>query len=358
MSDTSFWNQDWMETQQKYWQSWTDLGRRALGAEASPTQKSPWEQALDHWWKAVSPATSGLAQDFMGKMMEQGKTFFRMADSFGRNMGAGGDTQSWNEALYKTLDEMQQAFGGGITEGDDAVHKMMAFWEMPFDNWQRMVSSLSPTPGDALRNMPHEQVKESLHRFLSAPGLGYAREEQASYQDLMRRTLDYQKALQEYMQFFSHLGLKSAERMRQRVQAVGEQDQPVDSARTLYDLWVGCCEEVYGEEVMTPEYAAIHGKMVNALMALKHRMAVMVDETLGTLNMPTRAELRTLQDRVQETRRENKALRHELDSLKQQVASLVRPAPPAVPRKKITARKKTAVRKTSARRTEQGAGGQ
>jgi polyhydroxyalkanoate synthase subunit PhaE len=44
-------------------------------------------------------------------------------------------------------------------------------------------------------------------------------------------------------------------------------------------------------------------------MALKQRMSVMVDESLGALNMPTRSELRTLQDRLQETRRENKRLR-------------------------------------------------
>ena len=39
---------------------------------------------------------------------------------------------------------------------------------------------------------------------------------------------------------------------------------------------------------------------------LKQRMAIMVDEALGAMNMPTRSELRTLQDRLQETRRENK----------------------------------------------------
>ncbi len=124
----------------------------------------------------------------------------------------------------------------------------------------------------------------------------------------------------------------------------------VDSARGLYDLWVGCCEEVYAEQVMTPEYARIHGRLVNALMALKQRLSIMVDETLGALNMPTRSEVRTLQDRLQETRRENKALRRDLEELKARIDTLggaestatAQTSPKTAPRRKTVAKKTAA----------------
>jgi class III poly(R)-hydroxyalkanoic acid synthase PhaE subunit len=226
-----------------------------------------------------------------------------------------------------------------------------------------MMSSLSPVPGDLLRNMPHDQVKDNLNRFLSAPGLGYAREEQSQYQDLARRTIGYQKTLQDYLGFFSNIGIKSTERMRETLEALQAEGKTIDSARTLYDTWVGCCESVYADEVQTPEYARIHGELVNAQMALKHRMSVMVDETLGALNMPTRSELRTLQDRLQETRREQKALRRELETLKKRMATQAPTGPAegaatpgtasvrdAAPRKKPAARKKAAARTKSAAR--------
>jgi class III poly(R)-hydroxyalkanoic acid synthase PhaE subunit len=295
------------------------------------------------------------------KLLDQGKMFFRMAEDLSHNYGqVPGD---WGKALEKTFGDLQSAFSGGFKDGDETLHKVMAFWEMPFDNWQRMVSSLSLTPGDALRNMPHDQVQESLHRFLSAPGLGYTREEQGQYQSLMRRGVAYQKALHDYMQFFSGLGMKSVERLRQKMQQLRGDDKAVTSARGLYDLWVGTCEEVYGEQVMTPEYAAIHGRLVNALMGVKQRMMVIVDESLGALNMPTRTELRTLQDRLQENRRENKALRIELEQLKEAVEALggapaaseapasapeTAAAPKAPVRRKATA-KKAAARKTAAK---------
>lgn len=348
MSDSGFWNNDWMETQQKYWQAWTNMNQNAMGMRKPAA--SPWENALDHWWQAVSPAAPDAGRDFMGKMLEQGKTFFRMAEELGRNLGEEPGAKNWSQVLDKTFTDMQRAFSNGPQRGDDAMHKMMAFWEMPFDNWQRMASSLSLTPGDALRNMPHDQVKEQLNRFLSAPGLGYTREEQGQYQELTRRGLEYQKALQDYMEFFSNLGIKSVERVRGKLGELGEEDKTIDSARSLYDLWVSSCEEVYAEQVMKPEYAQLHGELVNTLMALKQRMSVMVDEFLGAMNMPTRSELRTLQDRLQETRRENKALRREMDELKETVTVLQRTGTSAA-KKKAPARRKTTAKKAAVKKT-------
>jgi len=344
MTDAVTFGNDWLELQRRYWEGWTDLSRRASGA-AAPTA-NPWEAALDHWWKAVSPATPDLGRDFMTRIMDQGKSFFALADGYLKNLAAmsggglrGGATDGWT-AVSRTLEDMQKAFTGGLQGGDNASRRLMAFWELPYDNWQRLVSSMSLVPGDVLRNMPHNHLNQAL----SAPGLGYTREEQAQYQDLMRRGIEYQQALQDYMQFFSGLGAKSVSRMRDFLEA---QDKPIESARGLYDSWVSCCEQVYGEEVRTAEYARISGRLINAQMAVKQRMAIMVDEALGALNMPTRSELRTLQDRLQETRREYKALRHEVDALKRQLAggtggprpALVNTAPKAAPRKTPAARK-------------------
>ena len=366
MTKETLFNDDWLKLQQRYWDGLTEIGRKAMGLD-TVQRSNPWEAAMEQWWKAVSPAASDPAQDFMQRLMEQGKTYFSTVEKLMQGLTGADATKGW-DTLNKTFEEMQKAFTGGIGDHDDALRRMIGFWEMPLDNWQRMISSLSPMmPGDLLRNMPHDQVKDSVDRMLSAPGLGYSREEQAQYQDLIRRSMDYQRAMQEYIGFFGMLGAKSVERMRSFVQAQADGGNTIDSVRTLYDSWVSCCEAVYAEEVSTPEYARIHGQLVNAQMALKKRMSVMVDESLGALNMPTRSELRTLQDRLQETRRENKQLRHELDMIARRISGLpgggvqpsaASPAPtPAsstgLPeaRPKATAAKKTAARKKTAVKT-------
>ncbi|MES9935727.1 MAG: class III poly(R)-hydroxyalkanoic acid synthase subunit PhaE [Sedimenticola sp.] len=344
MSEQGFWNQEWMDIQQKYWQNWTDFSRQAMGGAAQP--KNPWESAMQHWWQAISPSAPDMTKDFMDKMMNQGNALFQMADQFSRNFQENGAATEWTEVMNKTFADLKQGFTGAAEAGgDDALHKMMAFWEMPLDNWQRMVSSLSLMPGDMLRNMPHGG---HLERFLSAPGLGYTREEQGQQQQMMLKVMEYQQALQEYMQFFSNLGVLAVDRMQAKVSDIAAQGKQIDSARALYDTWVGVCEEAYGEQVMTPEYAKTHGRLVNALMGVKHHMAVMVDESLGAMNMPTRTELRTLQTRMQENRREIKALKAEIAELKAIVAAQAAPKPKAAPKAKAAPKKKAAVRKKTA----------
>jgi class III poly(R)-hydroxyalkanoic acid synthase PhaE subunit len=381
MKKEALFSTDWFDIQRKYWDAWTDMSRQALSAaspqsgEAMPGTSEltkPWEAALDHWWQAFSPAAPEASRDFMQKMLDQGKVFFRMAESFMPGAADGSTSGDW-AGILKSLEDMQSRFANTIEDGGDSLHRLMAVWELPYDNWQRMASSLMPMPGDALRNMPHDPVRGHVDRMLSAPGLGYTREEQSQYQDLMRCTLDYQKALQEYLGFYSKLGVKSVERMRGYLQGVIDSGKSIDSARAIYDNWVQCCEQVYGEEVSTAEYARIHGRLINSQMALKQRMSVMVDESLGALNMPSRSELRTLQDRLQEARRENKRLRSELNVLKRQVAGIIAGAAPvnartapaasapasaptsAKPVTRPTAPastvKKTATRKTTPRRT-------
>jgi class III poly(R)-hydroxyalkanoic acid synthase PhaE subunit len=353
MSEKGMWNQDWYEIQQKYWENLTEMGRKAMGLETP--RKRPWESAMDHWWQSLSPALPDPAQGFMERMLDQGRIFFKMAEQFNDSMQGMNPAKDWPEALNRVFEDMQTSFPGDMQGiGADMTHKMMAFWEMPLDNWQRMVSSLSLMPGDMLRNIPHSM---DFERYLSAPGLGYTREEQAQQQKLVRATLDYQREMQAYMQFFSNLGLLAVERMREKISALSEQEKTIDSARELYDLWVVSCEEVYGEQVMTPQYAEIHGRLVNALMATKKHLSQMVDENLGALNMPTRSEIRTLQDRLQETRRENKQLRQEMEQLREKVEALssstpeLTPPPKAAPRKKTAAKKKTGSRRTSAAAT-------
>ncbi|MBK1693569.1 class III poly(R)-hydroxyalkanoic acid synthase subunit PhaE [Chromatium weissei] len=330
MSNDSFFNDDWLALQRKYWDNWTAMSQKAMGMTGTASPTTPWESALDHWWKAVSPAAPNVSKSFIDNMLEQGKVFFRLAETLSASST---DTNTnlgvtwWTQAL----EDMQKRFSGSLDENGNAAQRMMSFWEMPLDNWQRMMSSMSPIPGDMLRNVPHDHLKDHLHRALAAPGLGYTREEQGQYQDLMRCSLDYQAALQEYIGFYNQLNLKSIQRMAQRLQHIStSSDKPIDSARALYDEWVNCCEAVYANEVITPEYAKIHGHLVNAQMAMKKRMGIIVDENLGAMNMPTRSELRTVQDRLQETRRDNKQLRHRLHALEKQVAVLLGENTPAL----------------------------
>lgn len=328
MTDSAFWNNEWMETQKKYWQAWTNMGLNAMGQKIP--EVSPWEKALEQWWHTLSPATPDVSKEFINKLMDQSKLFLRMTDNLYRNIESGVNADDWSAIVQKTFVNPMEGLATMHSNQEDAMRQMFAFWKSPVDNWQQLVESLALMSGESMRNLPQDQMQESLQRLLSMPGLGYNREKQAQYQKLLRCGIQYQNATREYTQFFSNLGIKSNEQLRKRLEQLGTNGTVIDSARSLYDLWVGCCEDVYAQQVQAPEYAILHGKLVNTLMALKHQLSTMIDENLGGMNMPTKAELRTLQDRLQETRRENKKLRHDLEALKDLVAALDAGTTPAL----------------------------
>jgi class III poly(R)-hydroxyalkanoic acid synthase PhaE subunit len=342
MAQNAFFDDSWLKLQRDYWDGLAKMGQQAMGLDSGRAQSdsgasAPWLAAMEQWRKALAPAASDPARDFMQRLMDQGKAYFGLAEQFTKGLGEaglgqGGDsTRAW-DWLNQTIEQMQKSFSGLGADQDESLRRMLGFWEMPLDTWQRMMSSLSPMmPGDLLRNMPSGMMRgplqEGLEQMLSAPGLGYSREDQAQYQALMRAGIDYQRAFQDYSSFFNQLGIKALHRLRDELQQKSEADEIIDSARGLYDTWVGCCEAVYADEVITPDYSRVHGRLINAQMALKQRLSVMVDESLGAMNMPTRGELRTLQDRLQETRRENKQLRQELDQIQRRLATLPAGAP-------------------------------
>lgn len=328
-------NTDWTEFQRKYWEAWSEFGRQALDA-VTPQQSgaNPWAQALDHWWKAVSGSTPPEIEDFYSKLIEQGKAFFRLSEGMTRGFESattGGQRfMDLQQETEKALAGMKEAFAGSGAPAHDLMRQVMAFWEMPLDTWQRTASSLSVLPGDFLQNLKLEDVErvsgaidDRIDRFLSVPGVGYTREWQEQLQQHARLWLDYQRAHQRYVSGFGQLGLQSVERFETKLKELSAAAKTVSAARELYDLWVDCCEEVYGEYVSTDEYAELHAELVNTLMRVKRHAGALIDEYLGAMNMPTRREVNTLHRRMQETRREGKAFAAELESLKEQLGRVL-----------------------------------
>ena len=313
---------------------------------------------MAHWWEAVAPALPGISGEFMEKLMKQGGAFLQMSEEVARQLGQG---QDWMAAIDGLMADLRKRFEDGIgapggpwvgSGKGDAGDPMMAFWEIPLEHWRKMAGTWLGMPGAGL------PPQEPLSQLLGMPGLGHGREQEEQYRELTQAALDYQRALGEYARFFSGTGLESVARMQQRLGELKESDDRITSARALYDLWISCCEEVYARQVMTDEYAEIHGRLVNASMTLKQRLGRLLDRHLATFGMPTRRELRTLQDRLQETRRENRALRSELEQLKQQVSQLQDATAAATrggaPAARRTPRKKAAKKKVSARRRTAG----
>ncbi|MGF1547808.1 MAG: class III poly(R)-hydroxyalkanoic acid synthase subunit PhaE [Thiotrichales bacterium] len=332
MNDPSTaWMDGWLQAQQGYWRAWTELAQTSVpGGAVRPG--NPWADGLTQWWKTVAPMTPPSGQDLYGKLVDMGKGYFTLAEQFCATPGSevGLDTlNTWIDALQKNLTDWSQ---GTSTRRDPQLQSFMNFWDLPMDTWQRLAANMVPMPGDFTQALHPEGATETLEqfrthvgRFLSIPAVGYTRESQEQYQQLAQLMLDYNTALQAYRLAFGKLAVTSLQAFQKSLPTLAEGEKKLGSVREVYDHWVEICEGVYARYVMSDDYQNVYGTLVNKLMRVKQHMARMVDQGLEAMNMPTRAEINTLQRRQQEVRRDNQRLRQELHDLRKRLDAGVAP---------------------------------
>jgi polyhydroxyalkanoate synthase subunit PhaE len=353
------WASQLLEYQRQYQNTWLALGSKPdSGAFPFETfnDSNPWAAALGQWWQVESTRVTPPVRDFYTRLVEQGKVYFRTAEglnkAFRQAAEVGDSAPRWQDAMNNTLAGLREVFSSHRPDVQGAAYQAIAFWELPLNMWRRAMSSTSILPGDFLQNVNAlgvGQVRDELHghmdQLLSAPAIGYMREDQEKTQTLVKLASDYQQALQEYVATFGEIAAKCVEALRQRLEARIAEDKPVESLREMYDLWVDGSEQAYVEYVRSDHYGEVYGRLVNSLMKLKRHGTMLVDEALGAMNMPTRAEVDTLHRRLQEVRREIKALQAAIESLKNQHksdAEQEQTGPSASSRpKRAAARKKT-----------------
>lgn len=364
MTDTPFplWSDEWLQMQRKYWTDWLEMSRKNWNNfPVFNATSHPWQQAMQQYWKAATMETPApAAQDFFNRLLDQGKHFFTLSDSLiqGLQMEAAGKLgQNWQQTIQNALGALQQSFNSSTTGLNEAMHRMMAFWEVPMDTWQGMVSTFSGLPGNPLQPF-HTQgldpfrhsLDRGVRRFLSTPGLGYTREQQEQYQKAAQLWLDYLQILQDYNRAFARMGNAATERLQEKLVRMGDEGQQINSLKELYGQWVDCCEEAYANYVSDEEYSQLYGRLINATMALKRHTSIMLDEFLGALNLPTREEIDTVQQRLHEARQETKRLRAELEELRQQIADRPASSAPAAESEASAAAPKRATRRASPRK--------
>jgi class III poly(R)-hydroxyalkanoic acid synthase PhaE subunit len=332
----SNWMDDWLQAQQKYWNAWAGMAQRGMQPEAPA---NPLADGLDQWWRAVAPMTPPAGREVFDKLMEVSKSYYALAERFmqdGRSPQDGGmdAINGWLEGMQRMWTDWSKA--GGAFKPDEQFKGLTTFWDLPLDTWNRLAATVMPMPGDFTQAFHPEGglgMREQVNKFLSIPAVGYTRESQEQYQILGQRQMDYLSAMQAYQAAFGKLGMETTKSFQQALQQRAREGKSITSLRELYDQWVEMSEAAYADFVMTKEYQTLYGRLVNTLLALKHQLARMVDQTLEAMHMPTHAEIRTLQCRQQEIRRENLRLRKELHAMQQQLETirqhLMKPATPA-----------------------------
>ena len=335
MSENNSWADQWFKAQQQFVESWSDMAKTSTsGNQAS--QSDLWAQSFDLWRKACSGQTQPDIQQAMNKCFDMGKEYFAMAEQVGKSMAGGANPvegiNQWMEQLKQSL----QQFGGMPGFDGAGASDFMKQWFAPTSSWQQMAAAMTPM-NQAAWQMPGMNTSvfnlgeaiDPLGKILEAPGVGYFREPQEKQQKGAQLALDYQQANFAFNQAFLRIALESIQGFQARLLKLDPETTP-KSLRELYDLWVQISEEHYAEFAMSEEYQALYGDMVNRLMIMKKHYSEITDDFLRAMNLPNTREVDTMQQRLQQVRRENIELRKEIKGIKSMLQAMVKAEPVAV----------------------------
>jgi class III poly(R)-hydroxyalkanoic acid synthase PhaE subunit len=362
---------DWVATQRKYWETWSDFARKAgaggLGASAGPAAgnpfaglggaafspfaqnpfaaftpaSNPFDAAMQQWWSAMKPQLHGEVGTVAQRFYEMGRGFMSMAEGL---FGAAGQEQP-DAAMQMWMSSMQAALQQWIAQiqnnMDVATPDLPGVSGTTLNTWAQLADSIAPwlnmsqnflkdvaeghLPGGV--EMPGVgAAQEQFCRALSIPGLGYTREQQERVQELARHLLGYHDALRAYKLAFAKTALSSLDAVQKRLQKLHEEGKKIESLRGLYDMWIDASEDAYARFAMSDEYQVVYGDLVNGLMRVRQDMNDMAEQQYRLMNLPTRSEIDTMQHRQQENRRESRHLRREIEELRRQLERLSRRA--------------------------------
>jgi class III poly(R)-hydroxyalkanoic acid synthase PhaE subunit len=394
-TNANSWNEtlvsDWVKTQQKYWDTWSDFAKKSgvaafgggvngQGTAGNPfaalnpfaanafaqnpfmqnpfmqnpfasnpfaqlaTGSNPFQSALDQWWSTMQPEVKGDIGTVAQRFYDMGKNFMSLAEGM---FSAAGQEQPdaamdiWMTSMHAVLENWINQIQNNL---DIATPDLPGVSGTTLSTWARLADSVAPwlnmsqhllkevaeghLPGGI--EMPGVgAAQEQFLRALSMPGLGYTREQQEHMQQLARNLLSYHDALRNYKIAFAKTALSSLNSVQKRLRSLHEEGKTIESLRALYDMWVDASEDAYAKFAMSDEYQVVYGDLVNTLMQVRKDMNVLAEQNYQLMYIPTRSEIDTMQRRQQENRRENRHLRRELEELRAQVVALGRSRPAA-----------------------------
>lgn len=166
------------------------------------------------------------------------------------------------------------------------------------------------------------------------PGFGLHREQLMQQQELAAAIQAAMEANARYQALIQRANTQGLERLQAKLAQRDAGSPPIESLKALYDLWVDAVEDAYAGIALSDEFRAAYGEMVNSQMRVRQLQQHQTGQWCRELGMPTREEVSSLGERLQQLRRDLRkqaggdaadeilALRREVTELRRELAAI------------------------------------
>lgn len=262
------------------------------------TGRAPTPDAALAAWRAANPDTG----DTFERTLAQGLRFVGLVEELLRLGAATGQTDADATDWRRLIDSLQTLpFGASADDGWQAAWRSLA-GQLPA-TWAALLPWLQQggsSPG----------LAAELHRGLPLPGLAPAAS-RALWLELAGAWQEYSAADAAYRTLLDEAAAAAAKRLRAEVGR-----EPPASVRALYDRWVEASEHVWAKLIREPRYAETQARLVHAMLHCRRALQQLVAELAAHVDLPTRAEIDTLELRLHEQRTRQRQLERELAALR------------------------------------------
>lgn len=284
-----------LDAQKNYWKNITS------GSDA---------QSPEEWAAFIAKNQEKIHQDAPQQFSQlldilgaQSSNFTQYGEQLLKQFKEGGE-QHLSEAVLQFQQYMQQQTSEALIQQ----------WQLP-EQFAALFKTHS-FQDDLLFDNPFISGIKSL---LETPVIGTQRESQEQLREVIKLTMEYQEALQDYVKHYSSINKSASSQM---LNTLNTKETKVSSLQQLHDIWVDAYESAYSKTVMTDAYQRAHGRISNALMQLRKFVQDVRDIHFQSVGLATRKGLDTALQRQHKLRKEMRANRRDVIELQQQVSKL------------------------------------
>ena len=317
--------QDWQALHQQWWSSLLE-GAKQYTPPTGFNAADPLKGFGEWFGQQQGGQNNAAVERFLGGSKQFLEWVQGLSAQLAARGGIPGKVDDWS-ALFK-----QSA--GPMFEGNNPVlHLFQGFlFQGPGSEGARGLEQFMagmPNPADAL--------KGEMKRMLAMPVFGHTREQQERAQQLIVAGMAYQEAMAAYNAQMLRASKLSFEKLELKLAEHEEPGRQLASLRAVYDLWIDAAEDAYAEVALSAEFRSAYGNLVNRQMRMRQLMQAEVERQTAQFGMPTRTELNSVHQRMQQMRQRMRDLEDRLvtaDSAAAPAATTV--APTSVARRKAT----------------------
>ncbi|MDZ4812042.1 MAG: class III poly(R)-hydroxyalkanoic acid synthase subunit PhaE [Pseudomonadota bacterium] len=320
--------QDWQALHQQWWSSLLE-GAKQYTPPAGFNAADPLKGFGEVFGHQQGGQNNAAVERFLGGSKQFLEWVQGLSAQIAARGGIPGKVDDWS-ALFK-----QSA--GPMFEGNNPfLHLFQGLGSDGARGLEQFMAGM-PNPADAF--------KGEMKSMLAMPVFGHTREQQERAQQLGTAYMEYQEAMAAYNAQMLRASKLSYEKLELKLAEREEPGRQLVSLRAVYDLWIDAAEDAYAEVALSAEFRSAYGNLVNRQMRMRQLMQAEVERQTAQFGMPTRTELNSVHQRMQDMRRRMRELEDRFETADSTAAPAARTVAPtsAARRKAVPSKQKRKV---------------